>query len=488
MMSRITVYFGLWCALLLMDATGGVSQERSFPYQALVNTEKGLVYSGPGRVHYPTDELSRDAVVEVHRHDPDGWCAIRPPNDSFSLIPQTAIEMIADGVGSIVEDGIQAWVGTRLGAVDQPLWQVKLRKNERVRVLGEVGWPNAEGYSTLWYQIAPPAGEFRWIQIADLKLPKQAVDLPTDISDENFAGRISTSIADRDDADGHGSELMTFQDKDPFFSEKIQPPSERNNVVNQGWRQARTPIRIAHRDNANVPQEPFKIPAVASPSRVEPFDIGDSRPTSSAFHELDSRDGFVQGLTDVNSVGLAAMAPMSGPVSQRIQRLDTSLTAEILKPPIEWNLEPLLRQATLVSTDSSDANERQQAVRLIQKIRNAVALQSKYQTAYDSSSIDQNLVGTVGTGISSPVALGTTYDAHGWLKQLVRNKGAMQPTYVIENEQGKIVFQIAPAPGLNLNRYLNSNVGVIGRRGYNPELELDHITAERIVVLEQLRR
>ncbi|MFM7738223.1 MAG: hypothetical protein ACKO9H_02385, partial [Planctomycetota bacterium] len=63
------------------------ADEPSFPYQAFVLRDGTLVRSGPGEAHYATDELKQGAPIEVWRHDPDGWCAIRPTPDSFSLIP-----------------------------------------------------------------------------------------------------------------------------------------------------------------------------------------------------------------------------------------------------------------------------------------------------------------------------------------------------------------------------------------------------------------
>ena len=127
------------------------TRQPDFPYQAMVIAEGAQVHSGPDAVHYATDELQRDTIVEVHRHDPYGWCAIRPPSGSFSMVPESAVERISDRVGRMVEDGVQAWVGTRHGTVEQPLWQVKLRSNEEIEILGQTSWPNPEGYSTIWY-------------------------------------------------------------------------------------------------------------------------------------------------------------------------------------------------------------------------------------------------------------------------------------------------------------------------------------------------
>ena len=81
--------------------------------------------------------------------------------------------------------------------------------------------------------------------------------------------------------------------------------------------------------------------------------------------------------------------------------------------------------------------------------------------------------------------MGTTYDAYGWLDKLVRDSGNSPSTFVIKDDSGKITHHVSPAPGLNLHRYLRQKVGVIGQRGYHQQLRLDHVTVDRVVVLQK---
>ena len=163
--------FALSCIAVLLATSLAPAQSSSleFPYQALVSKDNALVRSGPGKVHYGTQKLAAGQVVEVYRHDPDGWCAIRPVDGSFSILPESTVEVIAEGVGEIKLAGTTPFVGTKLGTVDKPLWQVKLREKEKVSLIGQLSWPSPEGHSTVWYQIKPPAGEFRWINISNLE-------------------------------------------------------------------------------------------------------------------------------------------------------------------------------------------------------------------------------------------------------------------------------------------------------------------------------
>ena len=165
----LTFALGCLAAIAVTSTAAAQSSSIEFPYQALVSKDNALVRSGPGKVHYGTQKLAAGQVVEVYRHDPDGWCAIRPVEGSFCIIPESAVEVTGEGVGEIKLAGTTPFVGTKLGSVEKPLWQVKLREKEKVALIGQLSWPSPEGHSTIWYQIKPPAGEFRWINVDNLE-------------------------------------------------------------------------------------------------------------------------------------------------------------------------------------------------------------------------------------------------------------------------------------------------------------------------------
>ncbi len=60
--------------------------EEPFPYVVHVTDEGVPLRSGPGDEYYETSRLSAGAAVEVWRHAPGGWLAVRPPRGSFSLV------------------------------------------------------------------------------------------------------------------------------------------------------------------------------------------------------------------------------------------------------------------------------------------------------------------------------------------------------------------------------------------------------------------
>ena len=493
-----------------------IAQDRQpdFPYQALVIAENAKVHSGPDSVHYPTDELKQDSIVEVYRHDLGGWCAIRPPSGSFSLVPESVVYRESEYVGVITEAGVQAWVGTRLGTVEIPLWQVKLRQNEEVEILGEVSWPNPEGYSTIWYQIAPPPGEFRWIRISDLRLPRNLTALPEAKLEDSksdatkLANLIPATVPPNnvpaDNRTASPIRQSSFQEvqhepvgADPAFDDvnygesqgelNLNPPSENAETVNRGWRRASRPVRVADNRQEFNSVEPFKTPALDSPV------IGGGQISQSRSENEDSKNkgAAVGGADPLGSLPLESAAaivpvtPISGPVSERIRKLEMQLTTEMQRPPAQWNLESLLRQSTSIASSTNNVREREHAQRLQQKIRNCVSIQSRYGDAF-SNRPAASQVSTPAPQVSD-VQLGTTYDAHGWLNRLVRENGRLSPTYVLEDGNGKITHHIGASPGLNLQRYLKQKVGVIGRRGFHRNLGLNHVTAERVVVINKVR-
>ncbi len=120
--------------LLVCGALGTLvhSAEPTFPYQAEVSVDEVEVRCGPGWDYYPTQRLPRGTRVEVYRHDPGGWLAIRPPEGSFSWMTARHLKLTADkSVAEVALDGAVAWVGSAQTGVTQYKWQVRLERGER---------------------------------------------------------------------------------------------------------------------------------------------------------------------------------------------------------------------------------------------------------------------------------------------------------------------------------------------------------------------
>jgi hypothetical protein len=478
---------GLICAV---SPAQGQDNADMFPYQAIVRSVEAAVYSGPSKVHYVTCNLAQGQTVEVYRHDPDGWVAIRPPKGSFSLLPASSIEELGNGIGEITEEGTQAWVGTQLGPVEKPLWQVKLRAGEQVRLLGIATWPDPEGFTTSWYQIDPPAGEFRWIRINELSIPASVH------ARENQKRQLRSSPVQREiqnagyEADLNERskiEVASYQSQDGWGTSSF--PHDREvrprSTSSSGWRQARTPIEKS-------PANRFESLPTADRSNFN------SPPDRMALAGRDTRYDVGTAVNGGLSSGFQTRAvPAMGPLTPRLTELELKLSQEMIKEPNQWRLIDLQTAAEKVGSTSTDAVEQIQAQRFLAKLEGCRQLRDQFIRSSgqrsgqnpevamgESRGRSTESISTVGTEGGKDLSLNTLYDAHGWLKELVRDGGRTDPTYVLQDENGKVTHHVSPGPGMNLSVYVSRRIGIIGQRGYHTRLKLDHVTAHKIIELK----
>lgn len=146
------------CGFLLTSPASG---ERIFPYKAFITTDEVYVRSGPGQSYYPTEKLKAGQEIDVYRHDPGGWYAIRPVDGSFAWVSGRYLQAGVDNLAVVTADGVAARVGSRFSDVRDVI-QVRLHKGEVVEVLEskKLAGPSE---TTTWHKIAPPSGEFRWV-------------------------------------------------------------------------------------------------------------------------------------------------------------------------------------------------------------------------------------------------------------------------------------------------------------------------------------
>jgi uncharacterized protein YraI len=167
-------------AVICTVCTTAAAAEQTFPYKAYVTTDGVDVRSGPGENYYATDKLRAGQEVEVYRHDPSGWYAIRPPVGSFSWVSARQLQLRAGGLAIVSEPQTASCVGSRLSAARDVI-QVRLDRGETVAVL-EAGQVAEKGTGPIcaqhpsdrsgkldlspvpaWHKISPPSGEFRWV-------------------------------------------------------------------------------------------------------------------------------------------------------------------------------------------------------------------------------------------------------------------------------------------------------------------------------------
>lgn len=143
-----------------LTASANEPDER-FPYTAFVTNDAAPVRSGPGAAFYPVQELKRGDAVEVWRHDPDGWLAVRPPEGAFSWIAADFLHTVDGRAGTVVGQQVNVRVGTQFSELRDAI-QVRLDDGYEVDILEQRILMTGDR-ETAWFKIAPPAGEFRWI-------------------------------------------------------------------------------------------------------------------------------------------------------------------------------------------------------------------------------------------------------------------------------------------------------------------------------------
>ena len=145
---------------LVILTTALARGEQTFPYKAYVAADDVYVRSGPGKNYYPTSKLSAGDVVEVYRHDPGGWYAIRPPKGSFTWISSRFLKPSGDGLAEVASANVSARVGSEFSDIRDVI-QVRLHQGELVEPLEPPAAAAADGQT--WTKISPPSGEFRWV-------------------------------------------------------------------------------------------------------------------------------------------------------------------------------------------------------------------------------------------------------------------------------------------------------------------------------------
>ncbi len=154
-----------WQLLLMMLAWGvsvpvaGAAEGRP-PYVGYITADHVDARSGPGDEYYATMRLGRRDRVEVYRHDPGGWFAVRPPQHSFSWVSGEFVRRTGD-TGEVIGDRVIVRVGSQLDNTRDVI-QVRLNRGEQVQILGSKEFDDGAG-PRVWFQIAPPPGEFRWV-------------------------------------------------------------------------------------------------------------------------------------------------------------------------------------------------------------------------------------------------------------------------------------------------------------------------------------
>jgi hypothetical protein len=154
------------------------SAGQTYPYQAIIKNST-TVRCGPGESYYACLELTAGSKVEVHALTENGFLAIRPPRGSSSWVDAADLVATDRSLGRVTRSGTVSWIGSQLRDPRDHNWQVQLQQGDPLRLLEKRAMQiHSDLPPATYYQVAPPAGEFRWIPAADVATSPVAVSPP----------------------------------------------------------------------------------------------------------------------------------------------------------------------------------------------------------------------------------------------------------------------------------------------------------------------
>lgn len=426
-------------ALAIWSALGLCAAAADFPYTAQVIADRAEVRSGPGDHYYAVLQLGRGETVDVYRHDAGEWCAIRPPEQAFSWVSAEFVEPRDDGVGVITGNRVAARVGTTLDDTRDVI-QVRLDRGEEVQIIEARELDSGTGLQT-WYKIAPPAGEFRWIS---RKLIESESPQRTRAGSKRRSHRRSEDL-DEAAADG---------DDDGVRPAAHEEPARRK----------------AGHDRKHRKRD-------ADDAEVEQDDSADDGPLPGPVRSY-----------------LSHRRPKAD-LKEEAADLDLALSAIVAQEIADWDFTTLRRQTDAALERADTAAERGHVRRVARKIDNFSDIQQRYAVATkraDRRDRDDLSPGRRGALESTPFSargdehLEQRFDGEGRLTQ-IETIDPKAPHFALLDASGQVAAYVSPAPGVNLRRYLNQEVGIHGTRSYLADRQARHLTARRIETLGDLR-
>lgn len=451
-------------------ATAARAGAQQFPYSAYVNAPDVYLRSGPGENYYPVGKLDHGERIEIYRHDPGGWYAMRPPAGSFSWVSAEFIEPRQGNIGVVTGDRVVARVGSSFSETRDVI-QVRLDRGEEVEIL-EAHEFNSGPAAQTWYKIAPPAGEFRWIsgRYVDRELAEPESRQPSPennllIARQNRHRTRNAIDRETDRRHQHGRQRDEDQRTDDEPSDEWEEVDD-----GDGVRQA------VHEEPAPRPRRPAKT------HTTQKHKTGD-----------DEDDEADEDAPDVDDGRRARLKPeqrrIKANLKEEAEDLDLALSAMVVEEPTAWDFTVLRQQAENALNRADTALDRGRIRRVLRKIDNFADIQQRHLAVMDGrrngspEALATNGLNRPSGGLSPPRYESLRYDGVGRLTQLTTLDPRL-PQFALVDARGQVAAYVSPAPGVNLRRYLNQEVGINGTLGYLPERQAQHLTAKRIVPVE----
>lgn len=448
--------------------------ESDFPYTAYVSQDRTRLLSGPADDHYATEELRRGVPVEVYRRAEGGWLAVRPPDSSFSWVSQRDIKLTDESdVGEVIGTASVSWIGSNIEEVADHRWLVKLERGENVVILGKERRRMIDSEkSEVYYKIAPPAGEFRWIHEDELVRDQTQIDAIKDPKVQLADFRVALR-----------GKPLPMSDEDTKTEEKSV---DRKSLDND--------------DNHKTAKLVRSNPSVESQeAKKDGFSAREKSSTTSGKANglaLLPKRGAKLSTKESTSTNLDSLEKSVTPdLEARLRELDAQLSVVVSQPAESWDFAALRVGAEQLATKGQSTLDRARVQLFLDKLAEFEGLKSRYALMAPKPPVTGPLPKLTTSGSSasfgaksnSETGRDPRFDGIGWLLPVHSSKRS-SPPFALLDKDGNILQFVSPAPGLNLNRYLRKEIGVFGQKDQPTTLDKPHLTAHRIVELDRHRK
>ena len=236
MTKRLAILLSVAVAAATANAQTGLSPYGAarYPYTGVLTATSVHVRCGAGDVtgannYYPCARLSSPARVQVFG-ERNRWLKITPPPGCYSVIAQSALTVDITGTeGTVTKDRVWLRAAGVLRAARFTAGQTRLRRGQRVRVLGEV----TDNFGK-WYKIKPPRGVYFWIYGKFVTKAAAVTPVPTTgaATTTQSATRVATREPAEDDVPAVPKEMMAaFRAAQRAVTAEYERPADQRDLT-----------------------------------------------------------------------------------------------------------------------------------------------------------------------------------------------------------------------------------------------------------------
>ena len=383
---------------------------------------------------------------------------------------------------------------------------------EIVEILGQKEFKSASN-SGIWYKIAPPSGEFRWVHGKYVDPDYLTSGVRTSRAGQSpLLGQVET-----DKSEDEPRLLRTLTDAEqpsaadvvpsPGGAEEPDMPAEEPSVAFREPSSSKEPTFATSEDEAPDPESVVKTADHWSPTVTgSPAEVVRATPVSATRRDrpdgaeveasLTHRSKLIPELNTAEDGGAGDGVKKN--FRAELNELEMELSIMLAEEPTVWNFDETRLGVQSLLANAETALERGKARGLASKIEQAMDIKQRYDAVGDviartdrhnrqlaqlSNSRAQSRAKLVG---QTRAETRGRFDGVGRLARVVTPKVG-SPTYALIGEKGDVTCYVTPAPGVNLHYYLGRQIGITGIRGILADRNVQHVTAKHVVEMSKIR-